>query len=108
VKASASPRPRVPRRLFVFLFFIAGDHRIIFVIVALCVHRGQLQRIAGNHLEVGPTFTALNYIAFFNVIDVNIQRVIAFRTDYRHKRVSSPIVSRALARMVQGTFGQLG
>jgi len=64
--------------LLVFFIFVR-DHCVIFVIVTFRVHRSQFQRVAGDYLEVAAALVALHYIAFFYVVDVDIQRVIALR-----------------------------
>jgi hypothetical protein len=67
--------------LLVFFIFVR-DHCVIFVIVTFRVDRSQLQRITGDHLEIAAALVALHYIAFFNVVDIDIQRVIALRAHY--------------------------
>jgi hypothetical protein len=48
--------------------------------VAFFIDRGELQRIAGDNFEVGSALIALDDFAFFDIIYIDVQRVVAFRT----------------------------
>jgi len=52
---------------------------LIFLIVPFSVDGCQLQRIAGDNFKVGSAFIALNDLAFFDIIHIDIQRIVTFR-----------------------------
>jgi len=62
-----------------FFVFVLRARIVVLVVIALLIDWRQLQRVTRNHLEVGPTLFALNYLALFHIIDVNIEWVVALR-----------------------------
>jgi hypothetical protein len=60
--------------------FLLDMHYIFFIDVAFFIDRGELQRIAGDNFEVGSALIALDDFAFFDIIYIDVQRVVAFRT----------------------------
>ena len=71
---------RAEKLLFIFFVFV-GDNCIILIIIAFSIDWGQLQRVAGDDLEVAATLVALNQFAFFDVVDIDVQGVIALRAN---------------------------
>ncbi len=74
---TASSRTVQEARLLIIVFFVIWKG-IIFIIVPLFFDRGYLQGVDGDDLEIGAAFVAGDYFACINVIDINIQRVVAF------------------------------
>jgi hypothetical protein len=72
-------RSHARARGLLFLFFIFGARIVVLVVIALLIDWRQLQRVTRNHLEVRPTLFALNHLALFHIIDVNIEWVVALR-----------------------------
>jgi hypothetical protein len=64
--------------LLVFVF-VLNARIVVLVVIALLIDRRQLQRVTRNNLEVCPTLFALNHLALFHIVDVNIEWVVALR-----------------------------
>ncbi|CAN5630378.1 hypothetical protein BH10ACI4_BH10ACI4_29840 [soil metagenome] len=66
----------------VFVFFVGLGG--LFVVVAGLVHQGKFERVDRNDLKVSATFVALYGLAFFYLIRVHNDRVVAFRANNSH------------------------
>jgi hypothetical protein len=60
--------------------FLLVVRYLFFINVAFFIDSGQLQRIAGYDLKVGPALIALNDFPFIDIFGIDVQRVVAFRT----------------------------
>jgi hypothetical protein len=73
-----------------FLILIVGVHWV-FIVITGVVDDCDLDRINRDNLKVHPALIALDRFAFFHLIGVNDNRVIAFGTYNRHFQSSSSI-----------------
>jgi hypothetical protein len=73
----AARAARAERVLFIFFVFVRNNC-VILIIIALSIDWGELQWVAGDDLEIAATLVALNQFAFFDVVDIDVQGVIAF------------------------------
>jgi hypothetical protein len=74
-KPNMAQRITAPCLLLFFFVFVA--HSIVLVVIALLIDWRQLQRVTRYNFEVGPALLALNDLALFHIIDVDIEWVIA-------------------------------
>jgi hypothetical protein len=64
--------------VLLFVLFIGILGALVLIIVAFFIDGGQLERIAGDDLQFGPALITRNDLTLFNVVDVDVQGVIAF------------------------------
>jgi hypothetical protein len=76
--ATASSRAVRDARLFIFFIFVVSKKVVIFIIVSFFFDGGYFERIDGNDLEIGAALVAGDYLTCIYVINIDIQRVIAF------------------------------
>ena len=70
----------------VFFLIVAGVSWVgfILIIVAVGINGGDLQGVSGDNFQLRAALGALDGIALFYLIYVDIQRVIAFRANNSH------------------------
>ncbi len=66
------------------LVFLISDWRSVFVVISRVVDGSKLQWVDRNNLEIEAAFIALQLFAFFYLIGIDDNRVIAFGTYNGH------------------------
>jgi len=80
------------QRLPLLIFLFVGMHGI-FIVITGYIDGRHLQRIDRDNLEIHPALIALHSLAFFYLIGINDNRVIAFGTYNSHDQSSRDLGS---------------
>jgi hypothetical protein len=84
-RARLSPSSAVAAAARLLILFFIIDHGFFLIVIAFFVHWGELQWVTGDDLQLGPALVARHDLAFFYIVNVNIQRVVTLWANDRHK-----------------------
>ena len=71
-------------KLLVLILVVVTTGAGIFIVVTFAIDGGNLKRVRRNDLEIGAAFIALNDLAFFDIVHIDDERVVAFGANNRH------------------------
>jgi hypothetical protein len=84
---------------------------LIFIVVSFFIDGGKFQRVAGDDFEIGSTLIALDDFALFDVVHVDIQRIVTLRAYDCHRTLSCTslcfLPSQDACKMLPEAQGQL-
>jgi len=81
--AASIRREAEQRAVRLFFFIVRRHHRfIIFIVITFFIDCGELERIAGNNFQVRTALVALDDFTFFDIIHIDIERIVTFRANY--------------------------